>query len=49
VVLKAAARAALRPEAERPVTQGDLVTAAEEEARASGTQKIVGFTQSHNA
>jgi ATP-dependent 26S proteasome regulatory subunit len=48
-VLKAAARAALRPEAERRVTQGDLVAAAEEESRASGAQKVVGFTKSHNA
>ena len=43
-VLKAAARAALRPEVAQRVTQDDLATAAEEEGRAQGTQKIVGFT-----
>jgi len=43
-VLKAASRAALRQEAERRVTQGDLTAAVEEEARAGGGQKIVGFT-----
>jgi SpoVK/Ycf46/Vps4 family AAA+-type ATPase len=45
-VLKAAARAALRPEVSQQVTQDDLATAAEEEGRAQGAQKIVGFTWS---
>ena len=43
-VLKAAARAALRPEVAQRVTQDDLADCTEEEGRAQGTQKIVGFT-----
>jgi SpoVK/Ycf46/Vps4 family AAA+-type ATPase len=43
-VLKAAARAAVRPASQRQVTQTDLETAAEEEARLTSTLKIVGFT-----
>ena len=45
-ILKAAAWAALRPEVSQRVTQDDLATAAEEEGRAQGAQKIVGFTWS---
>jgi SpoVK/Ycf46/Vps4 family AAA+-type ATPase len=43
-VLKAAARAVLRPEAERQVTQTDLAAAAEEEARITSVPKVLGFT-----
>lgn len=46
-VLKAAARAALRPEAQPRVTHADLVAAAEEEARTSGAPRIMGFTGKH--
>ena len=46
-VLKAATRAALRPEAERCVTQADLVAAAEEETRVSSVPKVMGFTGNH--
>ena len=43
-VLKAAARAALRPEAQRRVTQADLTASAAEEAQSSAAPRIMGFT-----
>ena len=43
-VLRAAARAAIRPEALRWVTHADLTAAAEEETRSSSLPKVVGFT-----
>jgi SpoVK/Ycf46/Vps4 family AAA+-type ATPase len=46
-VLKAATRAALRSEAQRCVTQADLVAAAEEETRVSSASKVMGFTGKH--
>jgi SpoVK/Ycf46/Vps4 family AAA+-type ATPase len=46
-VLKAAARAALRQEAQRRVSQADLTAAAEEETRVGSTLKIRGFTGKH--
>jgi SpoVK/Ycf46/Vps4 family AAA+-type ATPase len=46
-VLKAAARAALRQEAQRRVSQADLTAAAEEEGLIGNTKKIRGFTSKH--
>ena len=47
-VLKAAARAALRQEAQRRVSQHDLTAAAEEEGWANGAPRIMGFTGNHD-
>ena len=48
-VLKAAARAAGRHTVQRQVTQRDLETDAEEEARLISTSKVVGFTGTQGA
>lgn len=48
-VLKAAARTALGREAQRRVTQADLVAASEEETRTSNVPRIMGFAGHHEA